>query len=90
MKPDEFDRGYVLAMARRRAKRDPELKKALEIALTHVDLKWAKHTTSGITLCGPFGTVGTHFTKSDHRAVLNFISDLRRAGIYPLNRKAGS
>lgn len=87
MKQGEFDRGHVLAVAKRRAKRDKELMKALEIALKHPDLKWAKHTTAGITLCGPNGTVGTHFTKSDHRAVLNFISDLRKAGIYPRNRQ---
>lgn len=88
MKQSEYDLGQVIAVARRRSKRDKDLMKVLEVALKHPDLKWAKHTTSGLTLCGPMGTVGTHFTKSDHRSTLNFVSDLRRAGLYPVNRKA--
>jgi hypothetical protein len=86
MRQDEFDKAAVLALARRRAKRDRELLKVIEIALRHPDLKWAKHTTSGLMFCGPEGTVLTHFTNSDHRALKNFISDLRKAGIYPTNR----
>lgn len=38
-------------------------------------------TKSGIILYGPNGTAAAHRSQSDHRAVKNFKSDLRRAGI---------
>lgn len=38
-------------------------------------------TKKGVRFYGPNGTVGAHFTASDHRARENFIRDLRQAGL---------
>jgi hypothetical protein len=53
---------------------------ALLLAVIHAGHRY-KMTKSGIIIYGPTGICGTHFSVSDHRAVKNLRSDLRRCGI---------
>lgn len=75
------DLATVIAMTRRRC-RDRDLLKVLVEALKHPDLVNAKQTTSGILITGPHGSVVSHYTASDHRALKNTIGGLRRAGLH--------
>lgn len=70
----------------RRSCKDKELAAAISVGLHSQGLLKARATNKGILLVGPFGGATTHFTNSDRRATKNFISALRKAGLYPMTR----
>jgi hypothetical protein len=72
------DPAYVRAEIQKRS-RDSEQRRVVMAALELGAP--AKLTRSGVVFSGPDGTAGTHWTTSDHRALTNFETQLRRIGI---------